>query len=178
MKVGLIRHFPVEQAMPSGWKTAAELHTWRQDYELAGVRHIEPDLGGVEWARCIASTVRRAALTAKAVFPGPVTQTDLLREAEFAEFRTGALCLPVLIWYFIFRLSWMTGHRSQRTLRDEFMRRVHLVADELEAASEHTLVVSHGGMMAFLSAELVRRGFTGPKLRLATHARVYVYEKV
>ena len=164
--------------MPSGWKTAAELHTWRESYELAGVRHIDADLGGVEWSRCIASTVRRAALTANAIFPGPVTQTDLLREAEFAEFRTGALCLPVLFWYFIFRLSWMTGHRSQCALRDAFMRRMHLVADELEAGTENTLVVSHGGMMAFLSAELLRRGFTGPKLRLATHARVYVYERV
>lgn len=163
--------------MPSGWKTAAQLHAWRQHYELAGVRHIEPDLGGVAWSRCIASTVRRAALTANAIFPSPVAQTDLLREAEFAEFRTGALCLPVLVWYFIFRLSWMTGHRSQRALRDEFMKRVQLVADELEAGTADTLVVSHGGMMAFLSAELLRRGFRGPKLRLATHARVYVYEK-
>lgn len=177
MKIGLIRHFPVEQAMPSGWVTAADLHTWRQAYELAGVRPIEPDLGGVEWSRCIASTVRRAALTATSIFPGTVTQTDLLREAEFAEFRTGTLSLPVVVWYCIFRLSWMTGHRSQRTLRDEFMARVRAVADELERGTADTLVVSHGGMMAFLSAELLRRGYSGPKLRLAMHARVYVYER-
>ena len=161
--------------MPAGWKTAAQLHTWRQEYELAGVQHIEPDLGSIKWSRCIASTVRRAALTANAIFPGAVTYTDLLREAEFAEFRTGTLCLPVMVWYFIFRLSWMTGHRSQRTLRDEFVQRVKLVADQLEAGTSDTLVVSHGGTMAFLSAELLRRGFTGPKLRLAKHARVYIY---
>ncbi len=177
MKIGLIRHFPVEQAMPSGWMTASELHKWREDYELANVRHIDPDLGGVEWARCIASTVRRASLTAKTIFPGEVMETDGLREAEFAEFRTGALCLPVLIWYFIFRLSWITGHRSQRVLRDDFMKRVRTVADELEGATANTLVVSHGGVMAFLRAELLRRGFTGPKFRLAAHARVYVYER-
>ena len=163
--------------MPSGWKTAAELHKWRADYELAGVRHIEPDLGGVEWKRCIASTVRRAAITANAVFPGEVTPTDLLREAEFAEFRTGALRLPILAWYAIFRLSWMTGHSSQRELRDVFMQRVRTVADQLAAGTEDTLVVSHGGVMAFLSGELRKRGFTGPKFGLATHARTYVFEK-
>lgn len=177
MKIGLIRHFPVEKPMPSGWMTAAELHKWRHDYELADVRHIEPDLGGVAWERCFASTVRRASVTANAIFPGAVAKTDLLREAEFAEFRTGALCLPVLVWYFIFRLSWISGHRSQRALRDDFMKRVRTVADELESAKVDTLVVSHGGVMAFLSAELLRRGFTGPKLRLANHARVYVYER-
>jgi broad specificity phosphatase PhoE len=178
VKIGLIRHFPVEQAMPAGWKTAAELHKWRHDYELAGVRHIEPDLGGVEWTRCIASTVRRAAITANAVFPGLVAQTDLLREAEFAEFRTGALRLPILAWYAIFRLSWMTGHRSQRPLRDAFMQRVRTVAEELSAGTKDTLVVSHGGVMAFLSTELRRRGFVGPKFGLATHARTYVFERV
>ncbi len=163
--------------MPAGWKTAAQLHSWRREYELAGVQHIEPELGSIEWSHCIASTVRRAALTANAIFPGTVTYTDLLREAEFAEFRTGTLCLPVMVWYFIFRLSWMTGHRSQRTLRDEFLQRVKLMADKLEAGTADTLVVSHGGTMAFLSAELLRRGFTGPKLRLAKHARVYIYER-
>lgn len=163
--------------MPSGWMTAADLHKWRQDYELAGVRHIEPDLGGVAWERCIASTVRRAAVTADAIFPGPVTRTDLLREAEFTEFRTGALYLPVLIWYFIFRLSWMTGHRSQRVLRDEFTQRVTEAADLIERNGGNILVVSHGGVMAYLSAELRRRGFSGPKFRLAMHARAYVFER-
>jgi len=84
--------------MPSGWMTAADLHQWRQDYELADVRPIEPELGGVAWERCFASSVRRAAVTANTIFPGAVAATDLLREAEFTEFRTGALCLPVLVW--------------------------------------------------------------------------------
>ena len=177
MKIGLIRHFPVEQALPTGWKTAAELHQWRHDYELASVRPIQPDLGGVKWTRCFASTVRRAALTADAVFPGAATQTDLLREAEFAEFRTGALRLPILAWYAIFRLSWMTGHCSQRALRDAFIQRVQTVADQLASGTGDTLVVSHGGVMAFLSAELRRRGFAGPKFGLAAHARAYVFER-
>jgi broad specificity phosphatase PhoE len=177
VRIGLIRHFPVELAMPSGWKTAAQLHTWRQDYESAGVREVPADLGGFTWSLCIASDVRRAYVTANAIFSGPVTQTELLREAQFAEFQTGKLRLPVWVWRLMLLLSWTAGHRSQRACRDEFRRRVLELADRLEAGTDDTLVVSHAGMMAYLSTELRRRGFNGPKFRLAKHAHVYVYEK-
>lgn len=51
------------------------------------------------------------------------------------------------------------------------------MADRLAAAERNTLVVSHAGVMAYLSAELRRRGFHGPPLRLAKHATLYVYER-
>lgn len=51
------------------------------------------------------------------------------------------------------------------------------IADHLSAVEQDTLVVSHAGMMAYLSAELRRRGFLGPKLRIARHATAYLYEK-
>ena len=51
------------------------------------------------------------------------------------------------------------------------------MAERLCAADRDTLVVSHAGMMAYLSADLRRRGFGGPKLRIANHAKVYIYEK-
>ncbi|HEX8281488.1 MAG TPA: histidine phosphatase family protein, partial [Chthoniobacterales bacterium] len=114
---------------------------------------------------------------AKAVFRGEVECTPLLREPEFAEFRTGRLRLPVPVWRWWLRLAWMTGHQSQRGCRDEFRRRVAAVADRLCALEGDTLVVSHAGMMAYLSRELRRRGFSGPKLRIAGHATAYVYER-
>jgi len=54
---------------------------------------------------------------------------------------------------------------------------VKQVADLLESMRHDVLVVSHAGMMAYLSAELQRRGFIGPKLRTPRHAVLYVYEK-
>ncbi len=51
------------------------------------------------------------------------------------------------------------------------------VADLLEARKENVLVVSHAGMMMYLSKELARRGFVGPKVRMPENARLYVYEK-
>lgn len=61
--------------------------------------------------------------------------------------------------------------------RDEFRSRVMAVADRLEALKENVLVVSHAGMMIYLTKELALRGFIGPKLRMPENARLYVYEK-
>ena len=164
--------------MPTGWKTAAQLQAWLHEYEIADVRRGSADLGGTLWPCCISSDARRAYLTATAISSGPIIQTDLAREVEFAEFRTGRLRLPVWAWGLILRLSWVTGHRSQRACRDGLRRRVLKLADQLEESTDDTLVVSHAGLMMSLSAELRRRGFTGPRLGVAKHAQVYVYERM
>lgn len=177
MRIGLLRHFPVVEKFPVGWKTAAELSAWRERYDAAAVLVGAADLGDGGWRACLASDLPRAQATAKAVFGGDIETTPLLREAEFAPFRTGNLRLPVWGWQWLLRLAWMSGHRSQRACRDDFRRRVVAVADRLRGASEDTLVVSHAGMMAYLSAELRRRGYSGPALRLAKHATVYRYAK-
>ena len=177
MRIGLLRHFPVEQKLPTGWKTAADLQAWRERYDMAETSVGEFDLGGIAWHACISSDLPRACMTASAVFRGEVKRTALLREPEFARFKTGSLRLPVWVWQWLLRLTWMMGHESQRACRDEFRRRVLAVADRLSALDQDTLVVSHAGMMAYLSAELRRRGFAGPKLRIAEHARAYIYEK-
>lgn len=177
MRIGLLRHFPVEQQFPSGWRTAAELHAWREQYEASPVILGQADLGLGPWTECISSDIERAAATAKAVYRGPIEQTSLLREPDFAQFPTGSLRLPVSIWRWILILTWATGHKTQRACRDEFLRRVVATADLLEARTGDILVVSHAGIMRYLSAEFRRRGFTGPKLRLAKHATLYTYEK-
>jgi broad specificity phosphatase PhoE len=177
MRIGLFRHFPVAEPLPSGWKTSAELLEWRQRYDMAEIKIGPANLGSGRWQRCLVSDLPRAVMTAKAVFDDDIELTELLREAEFASFRTGPLRLPVWMWKWILRFVWLTGHRSQRATRDDFRRRVLAVADRLCGGQEDVLVVSHAGMMAYLSAELRRRGFNGPKLRIAEHATVYIYEK-
>lgn len=177
VRIGLLRHFPVAQQLPVGWRTAADLRVWREGYDHAETLVGAFDLGGVAWQACISSDLNRTCVTARAVFNGPIVRTALLREPEFAPFQTGNLRLPVWTWRGLLQLSWLTGHKSQRACRDDFRRRVGAVADQLCAADQDTLVVSHAGMMAFLSRELRRRGFAGPKLRIAKHATAYVYEK-
>lgn len=160
-----------------GWKTAAELQAWRQRYDASPAIVGRAELGEATWDYCLSSDLERAFVTATTVFSGPVEKTPLLREPEFAQFATGDLRLPMAAWRWILRLSWMSGHRSQRACRDEFRARVKAVADLLDARSDNVLVVSHAGMMAYLSRELRRRGFVGPKLRVAKHATLYIYER-
>lgn len=177
MRIGLVRHFPVEERFPTGWRTAAELLLWRQQYDASPTMVGRADIDSSHWDECISSDLERAVATATAVFGGPFEKTAVLREPEFAQFQTGALRLPVWIWRWVLRLSWMCGHSSQRSCRDEFRCRVVAAADLLEERSGNILVVSHAGMMAYLSEELRRRGFVGPRLRIPKHATLYVYER-
>jgi broad specificity phosphatase PhoE len=153
------------------------LEVWLERYDNARTLVGEFDLGGVAWQACVSSDLPRARITASAVFRGEVAYSDLLREVQFSRFKTGNLRLPVWMWRWLLQLCWSTGHMSQRVVREEFRRRVLVVADWLDQLEQDILVVSHAGMMAYLSAELRRRGFIGPKLRMAKHARTYIYEK-
>lgn len=177
MRVGLVRHFPVTEAWPSGWLTSDDLQLWRTRYEAAAPIVAPIDVNGVAWQRCFSSDVRRAHVTARAAYSGRIIQTPLLREPNVLPFATGRLLLPFWCWRQILRLAWLTGHKSQRTARDEFHHRIRAVADLLEAEPVDTLVVSHAGVMFFLRKELIRRGFQAPNFRLAEHGRLYVLER-
>lgn len=157
--------------------TAAQLHAWTQRYDAAPAHPKHDSPRTIPWARCYSSDSMRAVVTAGALYDGEIVQTPLLREAEIAQFRTGRLLLPVWLWRWVLRTAWMTGHSSQRVPRDDFRRRVKAVADLAEAAESDVLLVSHAGMMAYLRRELLRRGFRGPRFRIAEHGRLYVFEK-
>ena len=72
----------------------------------------------------------------------------------------------------------MCGHDSQKKTRDDFFNRVRSVADLVESQTQDLLLVSHAGMMLFLRKELLRRGFRGPRIGIADHARVYEFQRV
>lgn len=177
MRIGLVRHFPVLEPWPRGWVTSGDLQDWRIRYDAADVRPGFIDVSSVAWQRCFSSDLKRAYLTAQAAYSGTITQTPLLREVETLPFATGRLRLPLWGWRLVFRLAWLTGHKSQRPARDELHRRVRAMADLLEAESVDTLVVSHAGVMFFLRKELLSRGFSGPQFCLAETARLYVFQR-
>jgi len=177
MRVGLMRHFPVCQDWPRGWTTAGALQGWMTRYNTAAVREVPCDLGGVVWQDCVSSPLSRAQATATAVYGDGFQVCDLFAEVEYRAFQTGRLRLPVAVWRWLVQVAWWTGHPSQRACRDDLRRRVLAAANQLEAATRDTLVVSHAGMIAFLSAELRRRGFAGPRVTMAHHARAYVFER-
>ena len=177
MRIGLVRHFPVQEPWPSGWITASYLQDWRARYDAAEVRPGPIDVGAVAWQRCFSSDLKRAYVTAQVAYAGTILQTPLLREVETLPFATGRLRLPLWAWRLCYRLAWLTGHKSQRPARDDLNRRIRAMADQLEADSVHTLVVSHAGVMHYLRKELLRRGFRGPRFKLAEHSRLYAFER-
>lgn len=173
MRIGLARHFPVSEPWPAGWRTSAELQEWRERYDTAGVDPFPVPDETARWSCCYTSDLPRAHTTARAIFRGEITALAVLREASFGPFRTGGLRLPVWAWRKVIRLAWLAGHSSQKHLRDDFFSRVRSVADFIESHREDLLIVSHAGMMMYLRKELVRRGFSGPRIGIAQHARVY-----
>lgn len=175
--IGLIRHFPVTLGFPSGWKTEEDLQQWMVDYDASPVRCHPTDLGTIPWHRCLSSDMPRAIATAQALHAGPIEPTALLREPSFERFGVGNLRLPVWLWRQFMVLAWATGHRSQRRCRDDFKARVCAMADRIESLETNTLIVSHAGMMTYLSRELHRRRFHGPKLKIPSHARLHVYHR-
>ena len=177
MRIGLIRHFPVTEPWPSGWVTSDDLQRWRERYDAAAPIIGPIEVSRIAWQRCFSSDLKRAYVTAQAAYSGTIEQTPLLREVETLPFASGRLRLPRRGWRWVFRLAWLTGHKSQRAARDDLHRRVRTMADLLEAESMDALVVSHAGMMLFLRKELLRRGFQGPNFRLAEHGRLYVFER-
>ena len=177
MRIGLMRHFPVAEGLPTGWMTSDQLQEWRVRYEASDVHPRAVDVGPLPWPKCYSSDLKRAYTTARAAHAGEIIQSPLLREVDFLPMPTGRLSLPVWAWHWVLRAAWLTAHSSQRSARDEFRNRVLAVANLLEAEPEDTLVVSHAGMMAYLRKELVRRGFRGPEFRIADHARLYVFER-
>jgi len=178
MRIGLVRHFPVEEPWPRGWLSSADLQHWRGRYDASEPIVGPIDVSAIAWQRCLSSDLKRARVTAQTAYAGTIAQTPLLREADVPALPTGKLRLPVWGWRMLLRLAWFTGHKSQRAARDEFHRRIKAIADLLEQESVDTLVVSHAGVMFFLRKELLRRGFSGPKFGLAETARLYVFERV
>jgi hypothetical protein len=177
MRIGLVRHFPVQEAWPSGWVTSADLQQWRIRYDASEPIVGPIDIGAYSWQRCFSSDLKRAYVTAQAAHNRTIVQTPLLREVETLPFPTGGLRLPLWGWRWVFRLAWLTGHKSQCPARDDLRRRVRAIADLLETEPADTLVVSHAGLMHYLRKEFIRRGFQGPGFKLAEHARLYVFER-
>lgn len=177
MRIGLIRHFPVTEAWPSGRLTSDELQQWRKRYDAAEPIIGPIDVRGIAWQSCFSSDLKRAYVTAQTAYAGAIVQTPLLREVDTLPFASGRLRLPLWAWRWVFRMAWLTGHGSQRPARDDLRQRVRAIVDMLEAEPVDTLVVSHAGIMIFLRKELLRRGFQGPVIQMAEHGRLYVFSK-
>ena len=68
-------------------------------------------------------------------------------------------------------------HRSQRDVKQAFRTNIDAMVATLRASADApTLVVSHAGVMMFLSKALRKHGFKGPQFRMPECGKLYVFE--
>lgn len=179
MKIGLVRHFKVLKDYPFIFKNVSQSQViqWFNEYDQAEIEESVTHLGGINWNVCYASDLKRAVVTANAIFNGKIIEKADLREFKLCPIFKRNVKLPFIFWPLIIRLAWYLNHKSQITYKIESLKKVKAFVDELLASHwDNVLVVSHAALMMYLRKELVKCGFTGPRFRKAKNGRLYVYE--
>lgn len=179
MKIGLIRHFTVNQPFSGrSLMTPDQYCKWLKDYDQADICQGTADLDGIAWQKCYSSDATRAIKTARRLYNGEILIRSDLRELQIYPVWKRNIHLPLDLWVVLGRLAWLLDHPSQLEQRQEFRKRLHAFVDEILAQKEESLlIVSHGGFMYFLRQELIRQGFSGPWFFIPPNGKLFIYEK-
>lgn len=175
MKIGLVRHFKVNHPYPTKtFLSRAEVEEWFEGYEIADLEYHHIDLCGIEWKKCISSSLDRASKTAYKIFPGEIITSDDLKELSVLPLMSKKVKLPFLVWAIAIRMKTF----SSNELTNAFRKKMNAFIDEMLSNNDNdTLIVSHGFVMMFLQKELIKRGFNGDKFKTPENGKVYVFEK-
>lgn len=177
MKIGLIRHFEVDQPFLKGMVSQSEVLQWFKAYDTAPVIHSELEMEE-DWDICYSSTLPRARETALKIVDKEIVFTDLLREPFPDPVFKRELKLPFLLWGLIIRSAILGNHSSQQEGRNQMIRRLQ---EFLESIQEHrdrsVLIVSHSFTLRLLSELLLREGFQGSRLRSPKNGVLYTFKK-
>ncbi|MEK4534487.1 histidine phosphatase family protein [Peribacillus sp. FSL K6-1552] len=177
MKIGLVRHFKVAHEFPTGkYVTADDMNQWFKDYDVADIIYGTTLLDDEEWKRCYCSDMSRAVKTAEHIYPGEVNQMEELREIPSPPLN-GNVKLPFILWAIWIRCCSVVNKQTRAEIKIA-EKRINKVLDELLAKGEQdVLIVSHAALMVYMRKELIRRGFAGPKFKIASNGKLYVFER-
>lgn len=181
MKIGLVRHFKVKRGFPEKrFITGHEFMQWADEYDKSDIEVGESNLEGINWNRCLSSNLHRASKTAQLIYSGKISITDQLREIRVYPISKQKMKLPFIVWILLVRVAWFFNHKSQLERKSDVEARIKGIVDEmLSYTGEDVLIVSHGGLMLYLRKELIKRGFSGPKLNgTPVNGKLYVFEKL
>lgn len=177
MKVGLVRHFKVTHGYPKKYITAEELVKWEKEYNESTVEEKEIELSQVKWEKCFSSDLPRARETAERCFDGTIIYLEELREVALSPFFQKKVRLPLFIHIFFIRFAWIVNHKSQLEKKSDVLKRVNKALDLALQSGEDVLIISHGGVMKYMTKELKKRGFRGPKFRRPENGMLYTFVK-
>jgi broad specificity phosphatase PhoE len=178
MKIGLVRHFKVNYSSYSPFYFPGEFRTAMKRYDEADVIPAKTDLCKINWELCFASSLKRAAITARTIFKKEIIETDLLREVSLLPFTEKNLKLPWFVWHIGARVAWSKNAASQEETKEETAKRINLIYSKIiETGRENILVVSHGFFMKVFSNFLSKKGFEGKIDPFPRNGQLYLFQK-
>ncbi|WP_322905858.1 histidine phosphatase family protein [Paenibacillus campi] len=173
--IGLVRHFKVNKEFPiRQMVTVNELVTWLEEYDVADIEEGTTDLRGLNWEICFTSDLPRAIKTAQFIYPGKIVIMPELREITPPTFNTG-LRFPFIGWAVFARIAPLLSRRYKRMVAEANARIDRALDIILSSDAEHILIVSHWALMLYMRKQLIRRGFTGPRMRMVENGKLHLF---
>ena len=177
MRIGLIRHLPVNYPFLNGLVSQSEMLKWFEEYNAAPV--IEKNLQSVgSWNLCYSSELSRAKTTAAFCFKGDIVYSPFLNEPFPSPLFKRDIRLPFILWALVIRLAILFNHSSQLLGKSIVEERIKgLLKDILINKDSNVLIISHAFIMESMSKLLIKEGFRGKHLNMPQHGVLYLYTK-
>lgn len=177
MRIGLVRHFPVEHLYLKGFVKQSQVLQWFEGYSEAAVQPMDVTLDNT-WQVCYSSQLPRAKNTAAAIFKGDIICTELLNEPFPDPVFKRDIKLPFLLWALLIRLVILSNHTSQSQRKEVIEGRVRKLLPELLSHGDaDVLIVSHAFVIEILSDLLLKEGFGGRRIRRPKHGILHTFER-
>jgi broad specificity phosphatase PhoE len=161
MKLGLVRHFKVNQNKKK-YLSSAEFGVAMKEYDLCPVIPNEVNINQNDWDICYCSTLPRAVTTAKTICNKKIIQTDLIVEVPISPFTKRKITLPLFFWHLGARIAWYKSHSSQKENITQTKERIENFYKIIsESGYENILIVAHGYFLNMFYQEMKKKGFIG-----------------
>ncbi len=161
MKLGLIRHFKVNQNKKK-YLSSTEFGLAMKEYDSCPVIPNNININQDEWDICYCSSLSRAVTTAKAIYNKKIIQTDLIVEVPISPFTKRKIILPLFFWHLGARIAWYKSHKSQKENIKQTKIRIEKFYNIIsESGYENILIVAHGYFLNMFYQEMKKKGFAG-----------------
>lgn len=178
MKIGLVRHFKVITPKINKKLNSSEFNNVMKTYDHSPVRANNTKINSREWDICYASSLMRAAETAKSIYDGEIILTDLIIEVPLTAFLKTNIPLPNIVWHVGGRIAWFFSCRSQIENISSTKQRINDFVKMIEESGyENISIVSHGFFMKVFIRQLKKRGFVGAIDFAPKNGKLYLFEK-
>lgn len=177
MKIGLIRHFEVNQSFLKGMVSQSEVLNWFHLYNNATINTLPIKLED-NWDVCYSSQLLRARQTAEHLFSKDIVFSEFLNEPFPNPIFKKDYRMPFKLWALMIRLAIICNHSSQTHKKEVLEVRIKkFLAEITSKEDQNILVISHAFIMEILSRQLLKAGFRGKKLNMPHYGILYLYSK-